>query len=132
MQCKSCGAEVGLEYRLCPYCHSEIEYPNNSQKNNSTQPVIVVQNVLDNPNNNNKKNDQYIRIVQCSPKSKAVALILSIFFGIFGLHRFYVGKAGSGILYLFTGGLFCLGWIYDIIKIASGTFTDSNGLPINK
>ena len=27
MECKHCGAEVGEEYRLCPYCRSELEYP---------------------------------------------------------------------------------------------------------
>ena len=132
MQCKCCGAEVGIEYRLCPYCHSEIEYPSNTQTNNSNQPVIVVQNVLSNQNNNTNRINNYSRVASCSPKSKSVALILSIFFGFFGFHRFYVGKAGSGLLYLCTGGIFCFGWIYDIIKIASGTFTDGNGLPITK
>lgn len=131
MQCKSCGAEVGIEYRLCPYCHSEIEYPSNTQKNNGNQPVIIVQNVLSNQNNNNNMNRHYTRTVPCSPKSKITTLILSIF-GMLGLHRFYVGKVGSGFLYLFTGGIFCFGWIYDMIKIASGTFTDGNGLPITK
>ena len=61
-----------------------------------------------------------------------VTLILCIFLGVLGIHRLYVGKIGSGLLYMFTGGIFFLGWIYDILKILSGTFTDGAGLPIVK
>lgn len=60
-------------------------------------------------------------------KSRTVALILCIFFGVFGVHRFYVGKVGTGLLYLFTGGLFVIGCVVDIISIILGTFTDKYG-----
>lgn len=39
--------------------------------------------------------------------------ILLTFFGIFGVHRFYMGKWLSGLLYLCTGGLFMVGYAYD-------------------
>ena len=42
-----------------------------------------------------------------------IAWILLTFLGIFGLHRMYMGKWISGILYLFTGGLLGIGIIYD-------------------
>jgi len=42
-----------------------------------------------------------------------VAWILLTFLGIFGIHRFYMGKWFTGILYLLTGGLFLIGYIYD-------------------
>lgn len=51
-------------------------------------------------------------------KNKIVALLLCIFFGYFGFHKFYEGKTKLGIIYLFTFGLFCFGWIIDIIIIA--------------
>lgn len=54
-------------------------------------------------------------------KSKWVSLILCIFFGMFGIHRFYEGKRITGFIYLFTFGLFGLGWFFDIILLATKT-----------
>ncbi len=42
-----------------------------------------------------------------------VAWLLLTFLGVFGIHRFYMGKWFTGILYLLTGGLFLIGYIYD-------------------
>lgn len=60
-------------------------------------------------------------------KSTTIALILVIFFGLLGIHRFYVGKIGTGILYALTGGLFGIGVIWDFICILRGTFVDARG-----
>ena len=46
-----------------------------------------------------------------------VAWLLQTFLGVFGLHRMYMGKWPTGILYLFTGGLFLLGWLYDFCTL---------------
>ena len=62
-----------------------------------------------------------------SGKSQIVALILCLLFGMLGVHYFYVGKIGMGLLYLFTGGLFGIGWIVDIIRIIAGIFRDKDG-----
>ena len=67
-----------------------------------------------------------------SPKSKWLAFILCFFFGVLGVHRFYVGKVGTGVIYLFTGGFFAIGWLLDLIKILSGTFKDGAGMPLMK
>lgn len=48
------------------------------------------------------------------PTDYTVAWILLVFLGIFGIHRFYLGKWLTGILYLLTGGLFLLGVLYDL------------------
>ncbi|MEM7147623.1 MAG: TM2 domain-containing protein [Verrucomicrobiota bacterium] len=47
----------------------------------------------------------------------SVAWILQTFLGVFGLHRFYLGKWVTGIIYLLTGGLFVVGWIYDFCTL---------------
>ncbi len=60
-----------------------------------------------------------------SDKSKKTALILCAVGGIFGLHDFYLGKFGKGILKAFTGNYFCFGWFIDLIKIASGGYQDN-------
>ena len=66
-------------------------------------------------------------VTSTSDKSKKVALILCVLLGMLGFHYFYVGRIGKGLLYLFTGGLFCIGWLIDIIKIATGGFKDNSG-----
>jgi len=48
------------------------------------------------------------------PKDYTVAWVLLTFLGIFGAHRFYLEKWISGIIYLFTGGIFGLGYLYDL------------------
>ncbi|QPJ61179.1 MAG: TM2 domain-containing protein [Candidatus Nitronauta litoralis] len=45
--------------------------------------------------------------------SYSTAWILLTFLGVFGIHRFYIGKWGTGIIYLLTGGLLLIGVIYD-------------------
>ncbi len=47
----------------------------------------------------------------------SVAWLLLTFLGIFGIHRFYMGKWLSGLLYLLTGGLFLLGVLYDFLTL---------------
>ena len=70
------------------------------------------------------------RDVLVSSKSRIVALVLCIFLGYFGAHQFYAGKNSMGWIYLFTMGLFGIGWIIDIITLATGTFKDANGHPL--
>lgn len=62
-----------------------------------------------------------------SKKSWTTTLLLAIFLGELGIHRFYAGKVGTGILWLLTGGLFGIGWVVDIIMICTQTFTDKQG-----
>lgn len=67
-----------------------------------------------------------------SPFKRIWALILcgGFMIGLPGLHRFYVGKIGTGLLWFFTGGLCGIGQIVDAIMIITGGFTDSEDRPL--
>ncbi len=62
-----------------------------------------------------------------SNKSRLVALLLCWFLGIFGAHRFYVGKVGTGILQLVTFGGLGIWTLIDLILIVVGSFRDAEG-----
>lgn len=60
------------------------------------------------------------------PNKLALALIC-FFFGALGIHRFIIGKIGTGILMLLTGGGFGIWWIIDLIMILTDNFKDKHG-----
>jgi TM2 domain-containing membrane protein YozV len=62
-----------------------------------------------------------------SDKEWLVTLLLSLFLGTLGIHRFYVGKIGTGILQLITLGGCGVWTLIDIIMIATGNFKDKDG-----
>jgi TM2 domain-containing membrane protein YozV len=51
--------------------------------------------------------------------STGIAYLLWFFLGVFGVHRFYLGKTGSGLLWLLTGGLCGIGQVVDLFLIPS-------------
>ncbi len=51
-------------------------------------------------------------------KEKGIAYVLWFFLGSLSMHRFYLGKWGTGLLYLFTFQLFGIGWIIDLFLIS--------------
>lgn len=50
-------------------------------------------------------------------KNKWVAFFLCLFLGFLGVHKFYEGRVGAGILYLLTLGLFGIGWLIDCVVL---------------
>ena len=62
-----------------------------------------------------------------NPKKKITALLLAIFLGGLGAHRFYVGKVGTGILQVCTCGGLGVWALVDIVMIITGKFLDKQG-----
>jgi TM2 domain-containing membrane protein YozV len=62
-----------------------------------------------------------------SDKSRLIVLLLCFFVGSLGVHRFYVGKIGTGVLWLVTAGFLGIGTLIDLIMIIVGKFTDKEG-----
>lgn len=67
-----------------------------------------------------------------SDKKFLPALLLALFLGCFGAHRFYVGKTGSAIAQLLTCGGVGIWALVDVIMIATGSFTDKEGRKLSK
>ena len=65
-------------------------------------------------------------------KDWLTALLLCIFLGGFGAHRFYVGKTGSAVAQLLTLGGCAIWAIIDLVNIITGKFTDVNGRPLHR
>jgi TM2 domain-containing membrane protein YozV len=61
---------------------------------------------------------------EVSQRSRLVALLFCLLLGVFGVHRFYVGKIGTGILMLLTLGGVGIWMLIDLILIAAGSFRD--------
>ena len=98
MYCRKCGKEIDDEAAFCVNCGVAAK----------EQPVI---NVINNNTNTNVNNNTtgYIH------KKKWTAFWLCLFLGWAGAHRFYLGKAGSGIVWLLTGGLFGIVFLPDLV-----------------
>ncbi|MBL7075841.1 MAG: TM2 domain-containing protein [Kiritimatiellae bacterium] len=62
-----------------------------------------------------------------SPKKRLVALLLCFFLGTIGIHRFYVGKVGTGVLMILTAGGLGIWTLIDFIMIIVGSFKDKEG-----
>ena len=117
MQCENCGAQIKNGSYKCEYCGTEYEGP--------TQNITI--NNYYQTNQNDNRNYYASETIYASSKSRLVDLILCFFFGFFGVHKFYEGKIGMGILYIFTAGLFAIGWFVDFFVILLGKPKDKSG-----
>ncbi len=128
--CPRCGLQAGTEPRICPHCGTR--YHTNACPTCGYLPLRDRA-----PAGETRVVERVVERVPAaagaaSPKSRLAALLLVLFLGILGIHRFYVGKVGTGLLFLITGGLFGIGWVIDLILIVCGVFRDRRGLPVRE
>lgn len=108
--CKFCGQKILDHAIICVHCGSQVEELRRPEP--QTQNYIPRQQA---PNQYyNVQNTYYTRK---EPLDKWVAFLLCLFLGVFGVHKFYEGKNGMGILYLCTMGLCGIGCFIDLIII---------------
>ena len=102
--CKFCAAQIPADAVVCTACGRQVE-----QFQGAGQPQVIINNSAQ---ANNAGGMGYRK--ECN---KWTAFLLCFFLGVFGAHKFYEGKVGMGILYLFTAGLFGIGAFIDFIVI---------------
>lgn len=110
--CKHCGGKIPEDAVICTLCGRQVEDINKGA--NAAQPQIIINN--DNINTNTNTNNVNAG-GRGKEKNKWVALLLCFFLGFVGGHKFYEGKVGMGILYLFIAGLCGIGVLIDFITL---------------
>lgn len=101
MFCQNCGKELSDQASFCPSCGHPV-------RSSTMGPGF--------------RTDKTV-----SPKSRLAALLLCFFLGWLGVHRFYVGKVGTGVAMIFTLGGLGIWVLIDFIMIIVGGFTDIDG-----
>ena len=128
--CVECGKlfcqECLVEVEGRNYCKADLAKVVHGAKSSqqSSQPNINITNV------NTATATATAGGIGVSTKSRWVAFFLCLFLGWLGVHRFYVAKVGTGIIWLLTFGFFVIGWIIDLLVILFGGFRDKLGLPL--
>src|SRR4051812_10396853 len=106
MYCNYCGQQIPQSNTVCPACGAAAG--------------VIVQHVYGNPANADPQ-----------AKSKLAAILLCVFAGYLGVHRFYLGYTLTGLLQFFTVGGCGIWWPIDLILLATGGLSvDSDGRPL--
>ena len=113
--CQFCGKSIPNNAVFCASCGSQIEESRTTGQYNTAYQEMPRSDYRPNQNivvNNTTYSGREYR----EPKNKWISLALC-FFTLFG-HKFYEGKIGLGIAYIFTGAFFGIGWIVDLFVLA--------------
>ena len=123
--CSDCLVEANGKM----YCKADVGNVIRDAKDEAAAVRNASPNIIIN-NANNNTNTNTVGVANYPYKSKLVAALLCFFLGGLGVHRFYVGKIGTGIIWLLTAGLCGFGWLIDFIVILIGGFRDKAKMPL--
>ncbi len=127
MYCRNCGKELTGEPEICLGCGAKplrgSDFCQSCGANTSTLAEVCV-----------KCGARLSRdeAADVSPKSRLAVSLLAWFLGFWGIHRFYLGKIGTGILMILTLGGLGIWQLIDFIMAVAGAMKDKNGKPIKK
>jgi len=113
--CSSCGALISTNVKFCPNCGKSPNFMgnNNSSVNQYDDGSI---NSINSADVREQREQRWL-----------ITLLLCIFLGGFGAHRFFVGKIGTAFLMIITLGGLGVWWLVDLITIIVGKYKDKQG-----
>ncbi len=109
--CKFCGEKIPYDAVICTKCGRQVEKIENNKEG------IVINNVATSASSASSSNNIMPSRGRIKLVNKWISFILCLFLGCLGVHKFYEGKVGMGILYFLTMGICGIGWIIDIFVI---------------
>jgi hypothetical protein len=123
--CKMVGVVLLITIAACIF----VTNPRLREKIKGTETYIMgaknlSEGVLTSTNCGENMDDFTVKVSGCS---KGIAFICCLFFGWLGIHRFYAGKIGTGLLYFITLGFLGIGVLIDLFVIGFGKFKDDKG-----
>ena len=107
LYCTACGKQIHESAPACPGCGAP-------QQARGAAPVVVAP------------------AVPATDKRILPAALLCFLLGVFGAHRFYIGKIGTAVLMIVTVGGLGIWMLIDFILIVTGSFKDANGVRITQ
>lgn len=120
MKCRYCNKHIDDEETVCPHCGQAIGMTTPQREDE------------ENEEENEEQEEEARPLDGISEKSRGVGGLLCLFFGVFGLHRFYAGRPWTGLLQLVSfGGLGFWSFI-DLILLILGRFRDGRGLRMER
>ncbi len=134
MNCTCCGAQLHANEHECRFCGEPSIQEHYVPRRPVREPVQPDHIYRDEQSARAQRPEHiyvehhYVR--EKSDKSRVALMLLCLFLGRYGAHKFYLGKVGSGVAYLLTHGWAGIGWVIDMLTIAFGNPVDAQGRPI--
>ena len=104
--CKNCASRIPVNAQICPNCGAKVD-----------EKRIIIEEEQEETREEKESSQNPFGFQKHGPFYKWVTLVLAIFLGWLGIHKFYERKYYMGLLYLITGGFCCIGIVLDILVL---------------